>query len=295
MVPQRIPRLQLLMKTAQSDSDIMKYTKMHGAGNGFVLIDNTGSVLSENDCRKLAVSLCREKGTDGLIAICSADDADVGMLFINSDGSVGEMCGNGARCLAKYAVEHGLSPDPENILIRAEAGIVRARRITDVIYEVRLNDPSYTDAHRPVKIADKEYDCFYTELGDPGIPHAVVFVDSDPHILSDQLRQTGRALRSAPEFPKGANVSFVLKTGNNSAKAVTFERGVEDFTLACGTGCGAIACAFAAADPSVSQVFIEMPGGDLKVDLTFDGNRISNILLTGPAVAVEEGETAYIS
>ncbi|MBQ6372682.1 MAG: diaminopimelate epimerase, partial [Oscillospiraceae bacterium] len=269
----------------------MKYTKMHGAGNGFVLIDNTGSVLSENDCRKLAVSLCREKGTDGLIAICSADDADVGMLFINSDGSVGEMCGNGARCLAKYAVEHGLAPDPDNILIRAEAGIVRAGRISDDVYEIRLNDPSLIDPHRYVRIGDKEYDCFYTELGDPGLPHAVVFTDLDPHEHLNELRETGRALRYAAEFPKGANVSFVLRTGPASARAVTFERGVEDFTLACGTGCGAIACAFAFSDPLINHVEIEMPGGTLEVSLCCESGHIHDIMLTGPAVTLGETDT----
>ena len=113
----------------------MEYTKMHGAGNGFVLVDNTDSALSRDKCRKLAVRLCREKETDGLIAVCPAEDADISMLFINSDGSVGEMCGNGARCLAKYAVENGLSHDPYNILIRTDEGIIHARRINDGLYD----------------------------------------------------------------------------------------------------------------------------------------------------------------
>ena len=265
---------------------------MHGAGNGFVLIDNTDSSLSEDDCRRLAVKLCREENTDGLIAVCPADDANIAMLFINSDGSVGEMCGNGARCLAKYAVKHGLAPDPDNILIRAEAGIVRARRINDDVYEIRLNDPSLIDPHRSVRIGNKEYGCFYTELGDPGLPHAVVFTDLDPHAHLNELRETGRALRHAAEFPKGANVSFVLRTGPASARAVTFERGVEDFTLACGTGCGAIASAFATYDPGISHVSIEMPGGTLEVSLCCESGHIHDILLTGPAVTIEEDDTA---
>ncbi len=274
----------------------MKYTKMHGAGNGFVLVDNTDSALSRDKCRKLAVRLCREKETDGLIAVCPAEDADISMLFINSDGSVGEMCGNGARCLAKYAVEHGLSHDPDNILIRTDAGIIHARRINDGLYEVRLNDPSVIDPHRLVRVGGKSYDCFYTELGDPGIPHAVVFTDSDPHTRLNDLRETGRALRFAAEFPKGANVSFAMKTGCVSAKAVTFERGVEDFTLACGTGCGAIACAMAFNGSSCGERFIiEMPGGLLEVRLHFSGQMIRDIFLTGPVVTLEEGNTIYVS
>ena len=274
----------------------MNYTKMHGAGNGFVLLDNTGSGLSGEECRALAVKLCAFEGMDGLIAIVPASDADIGMLFINSDGSVGEMCGNGARCLAKYAVEHGLVSDPENIRIKTDAGLVTAKRISGEVYEVRLNDPSVLDPHRHVLLGGQDCDCFYVELGDPGIPHAVVFTETDPHLCTDALRETGRALRHAAEFPRGANVSFVQKTGPDSAKAVTYERGVEDFTLACGTGCGAIACAFAvlsAASPS--RITIGMPGGMLLVSLINENGNIRDIRLTGPAVTLGEGETASIS
>ena len=274
----------------------MTYTLMHGAGNGFVLLDNTHSDLSEEDCRTLAVRLCTADGMDGLIAIIPASDADIGMLFINSDGSVGEMCGNGARCLAKYAVEHGLASDPGNIRIRTDAGLVRARRVTDEVYEVRLNDPSVLDPHRHVYFDGQDFDCFYTELGDPGIPHAVIFTEDDPHLCRDALRETGRAIRYAKEFPRGANVSFVQKTGPDTAKAVTYERGVEDFTLACGTGCGAVACAFSVLSGTPrTHVTIEMPGGTLDVSLINKSGIIRNILLTGPAVTVGEGETASIS
>ena len=274
----------------------MTYTLMHGAGNGFVLLDNSHSELSEKGCRSLAVRLCAAEGMDGLIAIIPASDADIGMLFINSDGSVGEMCGNGARCLAKYAVEHGLVSDSGNIRIRTDAGLVLARRAGDDVYEVRLNDPSVLDPHRHVVLGRQDFDCFYTELGDPGIPHAVVFTEDDPHLCRDALRETGRALRHAKEFPRGANVSFVHKTGHDTAKAVTYERGVEDFTLACGTGCGAIACAYAVLSCTPhTHVTIEMPGGTLDVSLINENGIIRDILLTGPAVTVGEGETASIS
>ena len=269
---------------------------IHGSGNGFVLLDTTHSELSEEDCRSLALRLCAAEGMDGLIAIVPASDADVGMLFINSDGSVGEMCGNGARCLAKYAVEHGLASDPANIRIRTDAGLVRARRVTDDVYEVRLNDPSVLDPHRHVVLGGAVFDCFYTELGDPGIPHAVVFTENDPHLCRDALRETGRALRHAREFPRGANVSFVRKTGPETAKAVTYERGVEDFTLACGTGCGAIACAYAVLSGAPrTHVTIEMPGGTLDVSLINENGKLRDILLTGPAVTIGEGEAASIS
>ena len=282
--------------TTLISKELMRYTKMHGAGNGFVLIDNTDNALSSGTCRELAVRLCKKEKTDGFIAVCPAEDADIGMLFINSDGSVGEMCGNGARCLAKYAAEHGLVHDTKHISIKADAGTVTARRISDDLYEVRLNDPALIDPHRHAHTGNKDFDCFYTELGDPGIPHAVVFTDIDPHAHKNELRETARAIRHAQVFPKGANVSFVLRTGPDSAKAITFERGVEDFTLACGTGCGAIACAIATAYHGASRhVYIEMPGGLLEVSLSCEGDLITDILLTGPAVTVGEGETSYIS
>ena len=246
----------------------MRYTKMHGAGNSFLILECLRGEQKGEDLRDLALRLCSPHsgpGADGMIVILPAsEDADFAMLFYNSDGSVGEMCGNGARCVARYAVEHGLSPDPENIRFRATMDLLRSTG---------------------------EGFCSYVELGDPGLPHAVVEVPSSAFEDLDALRRRGRALRHNPVFPKGANVSFVCLTGEKSVRAVTFERGVEDFTLACGTGCGAIAASLILRGRIPGdRAEIHMPGGVLSVRLTREGGSVRDLLLTGPTALVEEGE-----
>ena len=272
----------------------MRYTKMHGAGNSFLITENLRGELQGEDLSVLALRLCGEgsgPGADGFIVLEPASDADFAMLFYNSDGSLGEMCGNGARCVARYGWEHGLAPDPERIRIRATAGLVLGRRISETQYELRLNDPSVIELHRPVPLGSGTADCAYVELGCPGIPHAVEEVLPEAFENREALRQRGRALRGSPAFPRGANVSFACLTGGRSVRAVTFERGVEDFTLACGTGCGATAVSLILRGriPGESAV-IQMPGGELSVRLTREGDRIRDIFLTGPTALVEEGD-----
>ena len=265
----------------------MRCTKMHGAGNSFVVTENLRGELQGEDLGVLALRLCREQEADGLIVVVPAQDADFGMLFYNADGSLGEMCGNGVRCLARYGVEHGLAPDPAHIRIRATAGLVFGRRISREQYEIRLNDPSVIDLHRPAFDGEKVCDCCYVELGDPGIPHAVVMAEAAELDDPDRLRERGRTLRFSPAFPRGANVSFVCLMGENRARAITFERGVEDFTLACGTGCGAIAvCLTLTGQTPSGRVEIDMPGGHLSVTLNREGDTVRDIFLTGPTAVV---------
>lgn len=273
----------------------MKVTGMHGAGNSFLLLENLHHELQGEDLSVLALRLCSPlsgPGADGMIVLVPAgDEADFGMLFYNSDGSLGEMCGNGARCAARYGVEHGLAQDPERIRIRATAGLVLARRISDEQYEVRLNDPSVVDLHRVATLPEGRFDCAYAELGDPGIPHAVLEVEASAFGDRDALRALGRALRFHPAFPRGANVSFVCVEGGELLRAVTYERGVEDFTLACGTGCGAIALSLILRGRMPGErVRIRMPGGELSVRLRRQGERVCDILLTGPTALVGEYE-----
>ena len=269
----------------------MNYTKMHGAGNSFLILESPRREEKGEDLSDLALRLCSEKtgpGADGLIVVLPGEPGvDFSMLFYNADGSLGEMCGNGARCVARYAVEQGLSPDPAHIRFQATAGRVTARRIDRERYEVRLPDPSVIDLDR---LAEGER-CAYVELGDPGLPHAVVEVSPEAFDDLEALRQRGRRLRHSSAFPKGANVSFVCLTGETQVRAVTFERGVEDFTLACGTGCGAITVSLRLLGriPD-APLEIRMPGGLLQVSLRREGDRVHDLLLTGPTALVETGE-----
>ena len=268
----------------------MRYTKMHGAGNSFVLTENLHGELQGEDLSVLALRLCGGKtgpGADGLIVVVPAADADFGMLFYNSDGSLGEMCGNGARCIARYGVEHALVRDAENIRVQTTAGLVTGRRVTEELYQVRLNDPSVIEVHREAAGTD----CAYVELGDPGIPHAVVEVGPEAFEDLDALRERGRRLRRCTAFPRGANVSFACPTDEGRVRAITFERGVEDFTLSCGTGCGAIAVSLILRGRVPGEALeIDMPGGRLRIELTRTADRVRDILLTGPTAVVETGE-----
>lgn len=265
----------------------MKYVKMHGAGNEFIMAESMKGELSGCDIPELARRLCSRvegPGADGLIVILPASDvnADFRMLFYNADGTLGEMCGNGARCIARYGADHGLAKDSGRIMIETTAGLVTGKRISGDQYEVRLNDPTFIDLHRKVSAGGREYDCAYVELGDPCIPHAVVFAEPD--------RELGRELRYSPAFPKGANVSFVELTGPNTARAVTYERGVEDFTKACGTGCGSISAALTLLGIfGQGSISITMPGGVLSVRLKNESGVITDIYLTGPAEYISEG------
>lgn len=277
----------------------MHFTKMHGAGNSFVLVDNMKGELAGVSLPRLAAAACaRHTGlsADGMIVVAPApagSEADFAMLFYNSDGTLGEMCGNGARCICRYGFEHGYAKDASSIRCLATAGVVSGRRITAEQYEVRLNDPTVIDLHRCVSAAGEEFDCAYVELGSPGIPHAIVEVEESVFADLDAMRRTGCLLRNHPAFPKGANVTFAALRADGTVRALTYERGVEDFTLACGTGCGSttVALLLRGRIPA-SSLQIDMPGGRLSVNAEADAaaGKACNIYLTGPTAIVAEGE-----
>lgn len=271
----------------------MKFTKMHGAGNDFVIINTLEEEIDFDAVPLLARTLCCRRtgiGADGLMLVAPAQgDADYRLLFYNADGSLGEMCGNGARCIARYGYEHGLAGKTQRI--ETTAGLVTGERMSETLYRIRLNDPTVIDLHRTAEGCD----CAYIELGCPGIPHAVLIKDDWDETAEDELRALGKALRYSTAFPNGANVSFVKLTGEDEIKAVTYERGVEDFTLACGTGCGSIVTALTLMGlVSGENVRVSMPGGELFVSLTCDGDITHNVYLTGPTCVVFEGETKEI-
>ena len=270
----------------------MHFTKMHGAGNDFIIINNIDGAIPESVLPELAAGLCAQHvsvGADGMMVVAAPrQGGDFRMIFYNSDGSLGEMCGNGARCIARYGSENGLSGETQRI--ETTAGLVTGQRVTKRLYKVRLNDPSVIDLHRSVSVGGTAYNCAYIELGDPGIPHAIVLMPDWDERDHDMLRALGRTLRFAEEFPRGANVSFVKVVDVGHVKAITYERGVEDFTLACGTGCGSIAAALRLLGLSSDELAISMPGGELTVSLTASGGSVQDIYLTGPTNVVCTGD-----
>lgn len=267
----------------------LRFTKMQGAGNDFIIINNIIEKLPVDSFPGIARTLCARRvsiGADGLMAVVPASNGgDYAMLFYNSDGSLGEMCGNGARCICRYGYENGLAGDIQRV--ETTAGLVTGERIDSRQYRVRLNDPSVIDLHREIC----GYDCAYVELGSPGLPHVIVMLDDWDEWNDDRLRALGSDIRYSEKLYKGANVSFVKIVGRDRLKAVTYERGVEDFTLACGTASGSMTAVLTLKGlVSGKDVHIDMPGGVLTISLSRDGDTVHDIYLTGPTNIVCVGD-----
>ena len=269
----------------------MRFTKMNGAGNDFIIVENLRGELDEQKLSKLARTLCDRRmsiGADGLMAVVPAKGtADYGMLFFNCDGSLGEMCGNGARCICRYGYEHQLAGETQTI--ETTAGLVTGERIDAQNYRIRLPQPQNLQ-YLALDVDGKKVGCMYLELGNPGIPHAVVQYPGLREADEQALFEFGRKLRYHPAFPKGANVNFLEKTGENRFYERTWERGVEDFTYACGTGTGASVYALAEKRRCGDHAEVEVKGGLLIVDIVRDGKKCKDLLLTGPASMVCAGE-----
>ena len=214
---------------------------------------------------------------------------DYKMLFYNSDGSIGEMCGNGARCICRYGCENGLAGDTQTV--ETTAGIVTGQRIDSRLYRIRLNDPTTVVLDHPVEVDGVRYACSYVELGDPGLPHAVVPYHDLKNADENELRELGRKIRHHASFPKGANVNFYEITGEDEIYERTFERGVEDFTYACGTGTGSVVAVLTLTGKvSGQKVRVNMQGGQLLIDAERVYSHIASLYLTGPTNIVCKGE-----
>lgn len=271
----------------------MQFWKMNGAGNDFIILNNIQEGLPAEAFPVLARTLCtphRSLGADGFMVVEPAQgEGDFRMRFYNSDGSVGEMCGNGARCICRYGYETGLAGPTQRV--ETTAGLVIGERISQRAYRVRLNDPTTLSLHEELAAEGAVWPCAYVELGNPGLPHAVVpypgLAGADPQALF----RLGRALRNHPRFPKGANVNFYEVTGPNQVLEKTYERGVEDFTLACGTGTGSVVTVLTLLGQVSGQgVQVTMAGGVLTVDVERQGDQVTGLYLTGPTNLVAKGE-----
>lgn len=246
------------------------FYKMQGAGNDFILIDNQNLKFSSDQLTKFSARVCTRRvsvGADTLIAVeASRGNGDFYARFFNADGSEAEMCGNGARCVARWAYETGIAQ--EKMVIETIAGDVPAERLDTRTYRVQLNSPTVFEADKKIQVAGKEISVDYVELGNPGIPHLVVHQPDLAMTELETIFSFARKLRNHPAFEKGANVNFYDILPDQTVVERTYERGVEDFTLACGTGTGSTAYALTkkglvSADP----VIVEVLGGQLKVDV----------------------------
>ena len=254
----------------------MKIWYMNGAGNDFMVMDARGQ---QYDFEALTKQFCAITCADGFMAVDYSDVADFRLHFYNSDGSRGEMCGNGARCICRFAYENGIAG--ENMTVQTDAGLVYGQRLSQTQYRVQLNNPGILDLRR-------KPDAAYVELGVPGVPHAVKEVPGLRWEDREQLREMARALRYDPAFPKGANANLYTWLDDTTVRILTFERGVEDYTLACGTGSGSLAAVLWTEGRLPSGLLtVENPGGTLKVSVSGENGSVTKLLLEGPTEVVK--------
>lgn len=257
------------------------FYKLTAAGNDFVLIDNRENIIPENNHSSLAAKLCDRRysiGGDGLILLEKSDKADFRMRYYNSDGSHASMCGNGGRSISKFAYELGVVK--KNMKFETDAGLITAEIKSDTVVKLALYNPKDLKLDIQLKIEDIifEVSCLNT-----GVPHAVIFVEDVEKI---DVVKYGRLIRFHKEFsPNGTNVNFVQITDSNTIFVRTYERGVEDETLACGTGVTASSIISVIKKKVVSPVHIVTRGKDnLFVSCLVDNLNISDVYLEGPAI-----------
>ena len=274
---------------------IVPFTKMNGAGNDFLVLDNRFLHLAEDELAALARRYCPRRtgvGADGLLALETpsqeeaAAGAHVRMRYRNADGSLATMCGNGARCLARFARAAGLAAQP--LVLATDAGLYRADVPDDTAQPIRLHVPPPKGFASCTVCASLNEALSGTWRIWTGTEHAVAFVRD---VDSVEVDAVGRRIRHDPAFqPKGTNANFVEVVSRGSAdksarvRVRTYEKGVEAETLSCGTG--ALAAALAArlsGAVDASTVEVQMPGGLLCVRFHLDGDEVTDVSLEGPA------------
>ncbi|MDS1029631.1 diaminopimelate epimerase [Bacillota bacterium LX-D] len=275
----------------------MKFTKMHGLGNDFIIIEEK-ELSQDTKLPELAVQLCNRHfgiGADGLIIVLPSDTADIQMRIINSDGSEPEMCGNGIRCFAKYVYEQGIVSSPK-IKVQTLAGIIVPSleviegEITGIC--VDMGEPCLTRSKIPMlgepgqattdylNIDGKQYKITAVSMGNP---HCVIYVDN---ISAVPLEELGRKIETHPIFPKKTNVEFVQKINNNEVMMKVWERGA-GVTLACGTGACAVAVAGVLNNVNGRKVTVHLAAGNLEINWDEENN---HVYMTGPAETVFTGD-----
>ena len=265
---------------------MIEFFKMSGSGNDFILIDNRQGTLAVGNVIEFVKSVCERKvsvGADGLILIEPSDRVDFRWRFFNADGSEVEMCGNGGRCAARFAYLMGIAG--ERMSFETVAGIIDAEVRGDVV-KLRLTDPRDLVMNDQIQI--KNQTLFVHSLN-TGVPHVVHFV-RDPDGFD--VFNTGRAIRYHEHYqPAGTNANFVSVLDSHTLRVRTYERGVEDETLACGTGSVASALIAARKGQVESPVDVRVQGGELLriyFEMTSDG--FAKVYLEGKAKVVYQGK-----
>jgi diaminopimelate epimerase len=266
--------------------DQIPFFKMSGSGNDFILIDNRKKVVEENGLSGMIKKVCRRKmsvGADGFILIEDSDQVDFNWRFFNSDGSRAEMCGNGARCAARFAFLNGIAG--KEMGFGTDAGIVLAS-ITDQGAKIKMPDPKEIKTDYLIEL---ERNSLSVNSVNTGVPHVVLLVDKLDRV--DVFNQ-GREIRYCKSFvPAGTNVNFISLQKDGSIAIRTYERGVEDETLACGTGAVAGAVIMAYKEKISSPVRVLTKSGEfLNIYFNKNNREVSDIYLEGDARVIYSGK-----
>lgn len=251
----------------------MKFCKIQGNGNDFIVIENFDSSWTSVQLSEMALKLCRRRqslGADGILVLENSVEADFTMRLFNSDGSEGEMCGNGARCIARYAFKNGIAPAAMSF--ETLAGVMNATVdepfVTLDMGKIDLSGALWNKV-LPTGNGPVKYSFLWV-----GVPHCVVVMENLQGTSREDLKVLGRSIRNdLDSFPQGTNVNFIELTGSSEVDAVTYERGVEDLTESCGTGSTASAIVACYLFGVKSPVKVNNPGGmnEVFVDLDADG------------------------
>ncbi|MGL1930955.1 MAG: diaminopimelate epimerase [Desulfotalea sp.] len=270
------------------------FTKMSGAGNDFIIIDNRDDKFSAEQRRELAIELCRRAfsvGANGLIFIQNKtqDDVDFTWDFINSDGSRGEMCGNGARCVARYAYEKKIAP--AELSFATLVGVIKAKVNADKTVSIEMTIPEDYRQGLSISIDEQEY---VLDHLDTGVPHGIVYLAEDKDINDVPMAEWGSFVRYHKLFePRGCNANFVkVLPESNTIFVRTYERGVEAETMACGTAAVAAAICAHKRYGLKSPVKIATRGGDLLTISFVENVDFKDMApkLSGPAKIIYEAE-----
>lgn len=263
------------------------FTKMSGAGNDFILIDHRTPFLRDIEAMQgLARAVCERKfsvGADGLILIENAADADFCWQFINADGSIAEMCGNGARCAARFAFAKGIAP--AKMRFHTLAGIIEAE-VVDHAVKLKMTPPHSPRLNETITVGGQPQTVHSLNTG---VPHAVLFMEQNHEA---PVLEWGRTIRFHAHFaPAGTNVNFVQHLGANRLSVRTYERGVEGETMACGTGAVASAIIAGMLGQVAPPVAVTTSGREeLIIHYRLAGGAVDEVYLEGPANVIYEGQ-----
>ena len=256
----------------------MRFTKMHGVGNDFIIM-NPGEVEGAN-LQNLALKVCDRHfgiGADGILVPAPSRLADLKMVYLNSDGSSSQMCGNGLRCLARYARDSGIVEN-DALTVETGAGIKKVLLRPDGASRVEMGAPGFT---REVKVGGFSF--LRVSMGNP---HAVAFLESAAEVEALDLKMVGPPVENDPLFPEKTNVEFAYSRGRHEVRMRIWERGAGE-TLASGSGSCAVAVAAIRWGFAESPVHVILDGGSVKVEWAGDEEPV---YMTGPAEYVCEGE-----